>query len=91
MIISFRSKALKLFWEKGDPSKLPVENHDKVRRQLAALNVATDPEEMNFPGWKYHGLQGKSKRWAVAASANYRVTFAFDGQDATAVDLEDYH
>ncbi|WP_422057328.1 type II toxin-antitoxin system RelE/ParE family toxin [Sphingomonas sp.] len=91
MIKSFRSKALKVFFEKGDASKLPVENHDRVRRQLITLDEATTPEAMNVPGWRFHGLKGKPKRYAVDASANYRVTFAFDGQDAAAVDLEDYH
>lgn len=91
MIRSFRSKALKVFFEKGDASKLPVPNHDRVRRQLITLDEATTPDAMNVPGWRFHGLQGKPKRYAVDASGNYRVTFAFDGQDAAAVDLEDYH
>jgi len=91
MIKSFRSKALKVFFEKGDASKLPVPNHDRVRRQLITLDEATTPDAMNVPGWRFHGLQGKPKRYAVDASGNYRVTFAFDGQDAAAVDLEDYH
>ena len=91
MIASFRSKSLKLFWTNNDPSKLPVENHDKVRRQLAALDVATDSSQMDFPGWKLHGLQGKPKRWSVWVTGNYRITFGFNGQDADAVDLEDYH
>lgn len=93
MIRSFRSKALKLFAETGDASKLPVpaQNHDRVRRQLVALNEATLPEQMNFPGWRFHGLKGKPKRYAVDASANYRMTFGFEAQDAISVDLEDYH
>lgn len=91
MIQSFRSKALKLFWTKGNASRLPVENHDKVRRQLAALDVATDPDQMNIPGWKFHGLNGKPKRWSVWVTGNWRITFGFTNQDAEAVDIEDYH
>lgn len=91
MIKSFRSKALKVYFNEGDASKLPVPNHDRVRRQLTVLDAASTPEEMNVPGWRFHGLQGKPKRYAVDASGNYRVTFGFEGQDAVAVDLEDYH
>lgn len=91
MINSFRSKALKLFWEKGDASKLPVPNEGRVRRQLDALDASVQPDDMNVPGWRYHGLQGKPKRYTVDASGNYRMTFGFEGQDAIAVDLEDYH
>ena len=82
---------MKRFFETGDGSKLPVTNHDRVRRQLAALDVATRPDDMNLPGWRFHGLNGKPKRHAVDASGNYRLTFGFQDADVVAVDLEDYH
>lgn len=92
MIKSFRSKALKQFAATGDPSKLPVpKSADRLRRQLMALNDAVVPEEMNLPGWYFHGLQSKPKRWSVRVTGNWRLTFGFDGQDAEAVDLDDYH
>jgi proteic killer suppression protein len=46
---------------------------------------------MNIPGLRFHGLQGDPKRYAVDASGNYRITFGFEGEDAIAVDIEDYH
>ena len=47
---------------------------------------------MDLPGLRFHPLKGQGKgRYAVDASGNYRITFAFDGEDATDVDLEDYH
>lgn len=91
MIRSYRSKALQRFAETGDGSRLPVQNHDRVRRILAALAAAAAPDQMNIPGFRFHGLQGKPKRHSVDASGNYRVTFGFEGQDAIDVDLEDYH
>jgi len=91
MITSFRSKALKLFAATGNASKLPVQNPDRVARILQLLNAATTPEGMNIAGFGFHGLQGEPKRYAVKASANYRVTFGWDVADAVAVDLEDYH
>lgn len=91
MIKSFRSKALTLFASKGDASKLPVKNHSRVRRILAALDVATKPEEMNLPGFGFHGLEGKPKRYAVDVNGNYRVTWGWEDPDAIDVDVEDYH
>jgi len=91
MIRSFRSKPLRAFAQTGDGSKLPVKNHDRVRRLLAALDAATSPEDMNIPGFRFHGLKGKSKRYAVDASGNYRVTWGWEDPDAIDVDLEDYH
>jgi len=46
---------------------------------------------MNVAGFRFHGLSGKPKRYSVRMSANYRITFGWDGDDAVDVDLEDYH
>jgi proteic killer suppression protein len=91
MIRSFRSKPLESFAAAGDGSKLPVRNHDRVRRILTLLDAAGKPEDLNLPGYRFHGLKGKPKRYAVDASGNYRVTWAWEAPDAVAVDLEDYH
>ena len=91
MITSFRSKALKRFAEKGDGSKLPVQKLDRIARVLRLLDAATSPEQMNIAGYYFHGLQGVPKRYAVRASENYRITFEWSGDDAIAVDIEDYH
>ena len=91
MVRSFRSKALRLFAERGDGSKLPTANADRVRRILVRLDAAGKPEDMNLPGFRFHGLKGSPKRYAVDASGNYRVTFGWDGEDAIDVDLLDYH
>jgi proteic killer suppression protein len=91
MIRSFRSKPLRLFAETGDASKLPIENVARLERILARLNASVLPEDMNIPGFRFHGLKAKPKRYAVDASANYRITFGWEGEDAIGVDLEDYH
>lgn len=91
VIRSFRSKPLRVFFETDDGSKLPVQNIARVRRQLNALDAAQAPEHMAFPGWRFHPLKGKPKRYALDASGNYRITFGFQEEDAIEVDLEDYH
>lgn len=91
MIRSFRSKPLQKFAATGNGSKLPVPAHSlgKVRRQLVALDAATAPDDMNLPGWRFHGLVGG--RFAVDVTGNYRLTWGWDDPDSTDVDLEDYH
>ncbi len=91
MIRSYRSKSLKTFAVNGDPSKLAVPNTTRVRLMLARLDVSMTPEDMNLPGFGFHSLRGKQKRYAVSASGNFRITFGWDGEDAIDVDLEDYH
>ena len=92
MITKFKSKSLRSFAEKGDASKLSVQNPDRIRRILLALDASTAPEQTNIPGLRFHALKGREKgRFSVWVSGNYRITFAFEGEDATDVDLEDYH
>jgi proteic killer suppression protein len=92
MIKSFRSKALRNFAAKGDASKLSVPNSDRVARILSLLDAATAPDQMNIPGFRFHALKGKDKgRFSVWVSGNYRFTFAWSGEDAIDLDLEDHH
>jgi proteic killer suppression protein len=92
MIKRFRDRGLRHFAKTGDASKLSVSNPDRVRRILQRLEVAVAPEEMNAPGFYFHTLSGQQRgRYSVCVTGNWRITFAFDGGDATDVDLEDYH
>jgi toxin HigB-1 len=92
VIRSFRSKALRRFAEEGDRSKLSVPNVARLERILARLDAAMRPEDMDLPGFRFHPLKGRGKgRFAVDASGNWRVTFAWDAEEAVDVDLEDYH
>ena len=91
MIRSFRSKPLKQFAATGKADKLPVPNIARIRRILIALDAASKPDDLNLPGFGFHGLNGKPKRYAVGASGNYRITYGFYQTDAIDVDLEDYH
>lgn len=47
---------------------------------------------MNIPGWNLHPLSRKfAGRWSVSVSGNWWLVFAFEGEDAVAVDYMDYH
>jgi toxin HigB-1 len=90
VIRSFRNRALKRYFEAGDPSGLSVPNVARVDRMLRVLDAANRPEHINLPGFYWHPLQGEA-RWSIRVTGNWRITFAWDGADAVAVDLEDYH
>ena len=92
MIRSFRSKALTRYWMKGDDRGLRPDWRNKIWIVLSRLDVARTPGEMNLPGLRFHALTGNLKgRFAVSVSPNWRITFAWDGDDVIDVDLEDYH
>ena len=91
MIRSFRSRALVAFWRDGDASKFRADLTDGVKLRLSRLDQATKPEEMNVPGFNFHRLRGKPVRYTVHVNGPWCITFGWDGEDAIAVNLEQYH
>ena len=92
MIASFRSRALKRYWLRGDEAGLRPDWRARIRRQLAVLDQAQRPEETDLPGWGFHALRGdQAGRFALIVSRNWRITFGWAGADAIDLDLEDYH
>ncbi len=91
MIRTWRHKGQKELFEIGASSKVRIDQHRRCLRLLDALNSAERPEDMNVPGWNFHGLRGKPLRWAAAANGPWRITFEFKAGDARNVDLEQYH
>ncbi len=92
MILSFRSRALQRFWERNDATKLPPDRVTRIEMILDRLDASTKPSDLHLPGLGFHALSGDKKgRYAVSVSANWRVTFAWEGEDAVQVDFEDYH
>jgi proteic killer suppression protein len=92
MIVSFRHKGLKLVYEKGDRRRLSSEHADKIERILARLDEATEPRNMDLPGFRLHPLKGDlAGYWSVSVSGNWRIVFRFEGANVRDVDLVDYH
>jgi len=92
MIKSFEHKGLQVFFETGSRAGIQPHHAPKLKRQLARLNVATGPDDMNVPGWRFHPLKGAlAGHHAVSVNGNWRLTFRFEGGDAVLVDYQDYH
>jgi toxin HigB-1 len=92
MIRSFRHSGLKNFFLTGSKAGIQPDHATKLRLQLFRLDSARNPEDMNASGWKLHPLHGKLEgHWSVRVNGNWRLTFRFDGNDATIVDYTDYH
>lgn len=92
MIGSFKSRALKRFWTKGDESAVSAEWRNKIVRLLSALEKAVEPADMNYTGSGFHVLTGdRSGTYALTVSRNWRLTFRWEDDQAVDLDLEDYH
>lgn len=92
MIGSYKSRALKRFWTKGDDSAVSAEWRNKIVRFLSALDKAAVPDDMNYTGSGFHALTGdRSGTYALTVSRNWRLTFRWEDDQAVDLDLEDYH
>ena len=90
MIKTVRNKQLAQHWE-GSRSKIDQRFHKRIAERLDALDAATRPEDMNVPGYRFHGLQGTPKRYSVHINGPWCITFEFVAGDAINVDFEQYH
>ena len=79
VIKSFRHKGLQAFFERGSKAGIQAAHAPKLARQLARLDQAQQPQDMNLPGWALHSLQGSlAGHWSVSVNGNWRMTFTFE-------------
>ena len=92
MIVSFRHKALRAYYEKGKTKGLNADWLPPIQRVLSVLDAASSPAEMDVPGFHLHQLKGElAGYWSVRVTGNWRIIWTFEGEDAADVDLIDYH
>jgi proteic killer suppression protein len=92
MIKDFRHKGIERYFKSGPKAGIQAKHEKRLRLQLGRLDAASGPQDMGLPGWKLHALKGDLKgHWAVWVDENWRLTFAFEGEDAILVDYQDYH
>ncbi len=92
MILSFKHKGLKKFYETGSKAGIQSKHAKRLRLQLTALDTATTIKDMNIPGFNLHPLKGERKKtWAISVSGNWRLTFEFENGNVQILNYEDYH
>ena len=92
MIKSFRHAGIEKFFATGSKAGIQPSHAGKLGVQLFQLNRAKTPSDMDAPGWGLHPLHGDLKdHWAVKVNGNWRLTFAFELENAILVDYQDYH
>ena len=67
-------------------------NHaPKLRRILGLLDAASQPEDINLPGFRLHPLTGKQKgHFSVWVNGNWRVIFRFVDENIELVSYLEY-
>ena len=91
MIKSFRHRGLSRLFIKNDASKVRPDLVERCRRRLGVLHAAENLEELQIPGFNFHGLQGKPKRYSIHVNGPWCITFEWNDGEALRVNLEQYH
>jgi proteic killer suppression protein len=87
----FRNRPLRNLWEKGDTSGVSPNALPRIKRILSILDAGEDIRDLDVPGFRFHALKGRPKRYSMRVTGNWRVTFEWDSKTANGIDLEDYH
>ena len=92
MIQTIIHKGLRLYFEKGNDSKLPAEYLTKIALILDALDAISSEDDIKVLGGGIHRLTGEyTGFWSIKVSPNYRIVFRYSKGDIFDVDYVDYH
>lgn len=85
-------KSLRRLWSKDETKGIDPQSVERLRELLSMLNAATEPEDMNQPGFAFHALKGDRKgQYAVEVRAQWRLVFEWEDGEAVRVNMVDYH
>jgi toxin HigB-1 len=91
MIKSFKHKSLSELFEKGRSRGIGADLQSRSLRRLEALDQAELLSDLSIPGFDFHGLQGKPRRYSIHVNGPWCITFEWENTDALRVNLEQYH
>jgi proteic killer suppression protein len=91
VIGSFRHKGLKELFETGKSRRIAPGLLNRIRLRLDAIHAAGDLAELSQPGFDFHPLRGKPKRYSIHVNGPVCITFAWKKGEALLLDLEQYH
>ena len=91
MIKSFKHKGLAELFETGRTRRVRQDLQSRCLRRLEALDQAEVLNDLNVPGFNFHGLHGVPKRYSIHVNGPWCITFEWKASEALRVDFEQYH
>ncbi|CAI2799180.1 MULTISPECIES: type II toxin-antitoxin system RelE/ParE family toxin [Pseudomonas] len=92
MIVSWKHKGLRIFYETGSTKGINANHVNRLRRVLLILDSAIHWSDLELPGWRFHRLKGDLvDYWSVSISGNWRIIFRMYDDQVELVDYLDYH
>ena len=76
---------------KGSGAKVRPDLQARALRRLDVLDHAERLSDLDVPGFDFHPLQGKPRRYSLHVNGPWCITFEWEDGDALRVDLEQYH
>jgi len=92
-ITSFKHKGLEAFYTTGSHKGIQSEHAKRLRVILDYLHQAENMEAVvSVNSFRTHQLKGnRAGIWSITVRANWRITFAVNGDECELLDYEDYH
>ena len=92
MILSFKHKGLEAFYTSGSVKGIQSKHAAKLRLILTALDIASEPADLNYPSFHLHPLKGDLLNfWSISVNGHWRVIFRFIDKNIELVNYLDYH
>lgn len=91
MIRSFRHKGLEELFRTGGSRRVAADLQRRALRRIDALEQTTVLRDLDVPGFDFHPLRGKPRRYSLHVNGPWCITFEWREGDAWNVDLEQYH
>ena len=93
MIRSFKCKETQGIWQGNASRRLPYDVQDRAFRKLRQLNAARSLQDLKEPPSNHlEVLKGIRKgRISIRINNQWRLCFVWDGNNATEVEIIDYH
>ncbi len=93
MIVSFACKQTKRLWEGYRSRAFPEDIQNRALRKLRQLDAAQNLEDLvNPPSNRLEALKGNRKgQYSLRINQQWRLCFVWDGDNASDVEIVDYH
>jgi proteic killer suppression protein len=90
MIRSFKHKGLKALFDTGESANVRPDLQARALRRLDALDRADALNDLNVPGFDFHHLRGRPRRYSLHVNGPWCITFEWIDGEALRVNLEQY-
>jgi toxin HigB-1 len=91
VIENFWHRGLRELFETGRSARVRADLHSRALVRLDAIENAATLAALHQPGFDFHALRGRPRRYSIHVNGPWCITFEWRDGWALRVDLEQYH